>query len=67
MNIEGKVKRRKERKEQSKEEVVRIGTLNVGKMTGRATEIVDLMQRRKMNILCIQETKSKGGIGREVG
>lgn len=50
--------RRKERiEEQRKEEIVRIGTLNVSSMTGRSREIVDLMQRRKVNVLCTRETK----------
>ena len=37
--------------------VVKIGTLNVGSMTGRGQELVDLMERRKVKIMCLQETK----------
>ena len=44
-----------------------MGHLNVGSMTGRSREIVDLMQRRKMNVLCTQETRWKGAKAREVG
>ena len=46
---------------------VRIGTVNVGTMTGRGREIVDLMERRKIRILCVQETKWKGEKAKEMG
>ncbi|XP_008486018.1 craniofacial development protein 2-like, partial [Diaphorina citri] len=39
---------------------VRIGTLNVGSLTGKGRELVDLMERRKIQILCVQETRWKG-------
>ena len=47
--------------------VMRIGTLNVGTMTGRGREIADLMERRKVQILCVQETKWKGEKAKELG
>ena len=39
---------------------VRVGTLNVGSMTGRGRELADLMERRKVGVLCVQETRWKG-------
>ena len=63
----GQVKRRKEKKKKHSKEMIRIGTLNVGSMTGRSREIVDLMQRRKVNVLCTQKTRWKGAKAREVG
>ena len=46
---------------------LRVGTLNVGSMTGKDSEIVDMMYRRKADILCVQETKWKGSKARELG
>nr|XP_027210414.1 craniofacial development protein 2-like [Penaeus vannamei] len=36
-------------------------------MTGRGQKIVDLMNRRRININCVQETKWKGCKAREIG
>ena len=36
---------------------VRVGTLNVGTMTGRGRELAHLMERRKVGVLCVQETR----------
>ncbi|XP_063587803.1 uncharacterized protein LOC134765045 [Penaeus indicus] len=47
--------------------VIRIGTLNVGKMTGKSRELVDMIERRKLDILCVQETRWKGSKARELG
>ena len=44
---------------------VRVGTLNVGTMTGRGRELADLMERRKVGVLCVQETRWKGNKARE--
>ena len=46
---------------------LRAGTLNVGTMTGKGREIADLMERRKMDVLCVQETRWKGDKARELG
>lgn len=35
----------------------RFGSWNVGSMTGRSCEIEDMMRRRKLDVLCVQETK----------
>lgn len=45
---------------------MRIGTLNVGSMTGRGREVVDLI-RRKIQILCVQETRWTGNKARTLG
>ena len=39
---------------------VRVGTLNVGTMTGKGRELADMMERRKVDKLCVQETKWMG-------
>ena len=37
-----------------------ISTLNVGTMTGKERKVADLMERREVDILCVQETRWKG-------
>ena len=39
---------------------LRLGNWNVGSLTGKGRELVEVMQRRNIDILCIQETKWKG-------
>ena len=56
---------RKRRKAKSVE--VRAATLNVGSMTGKGRELVDMMERRKVDILCVQEIKWKGSKTRSIG
>ena len=46
---------------------VRVGTLNVGSMTGSGRELADLMERRTVGVLCVQETRWKGNKARESG
>ena len=36
---------------------IRFGTWNIGTLTGKSMEIVDVMVRRKINFMCLQETK----------
>jgi hypothetical protein len=36
---------------------LRVGTWNVGSLTGKLREIVDTMIRRHANIFCVKETK----------
>ena len=50
-----------------KQAVVRIGTWNVGTMTGRGRELVDVMERRKIGIICVQEIRWKGNCARDLG
>ena len=35
---------------------VRMGSLNVGTMVGKALEVMEMTKRRKMEVLCVQET-----------
>ncbi|KAK3553754.1 hypothetical protein QTP70_009191 [Hemibagrus guttatus] len=46
---------------------LRTGTLNVGTMTGKGRELADMMERRKVDILCVQETRWKGSKARSIG
>ena len=45
---------------------VRVGTLYVGTMTGRGGDLADLMERRKVVMLCVQETRWKGDKAKEL-
>ena len=47
--------------------LIRVGTLNIGSMTGRGRELEDMMERRNVDILCLQETKWKGSKTRNIG
>ena len=46
---------------------LKVGTLNVGTMTGKGRELADMMERRKVDILCVQEIKWKGSKARNIG
>ncbi|XP_051806753.1 uncharacterized protein LOC127534762 [Acanthochromis polyacanthus] len=59
--------RRKSEKRNTKSLGLRVGTLNVGTMTRKGSELVDMMQRRKVDILCVQETRWKGSKARSLG
>jgi hypothetical protein len=39
---------------------IRLATWNIGSLTGKLVELVDVMCRRKIDILCLQETKWVG-------
>ena len=41
--------------------------MNVGTMTGRGREIADLMKTRRIDVLCVQETRWKGNKAKELG
>ena len=63
-------RRRKERNEERKKAKkikLRVATLNVGTMTGKEREVADLMERRGVDILCVQETRWKGERARCIG
>ena len=47
--------------------LIRVGTLNIGTMTGRGRELADMMERRNVDILCLQEIKWKGSKARNIG
>ena len=46
---------------------VKVGTLNVGSMTGKGRELADMMVKRKVDILCVHETRWKGSKDRNIG
>lgn len=46
---------------------IKIGTLNLGTMTEKGREIADLMERRKVEILCVQKTRWRVNKTRELG
>jgi exonuclease III len=45
---------------------IRLGSWNVGSLTGKLRELVDTAIRRSVNILCVQETKWTGQKAKEV-
>ncbi|KAM1556818.1 hypothetical protein ACFX10_040308 [Malus domestica] len=55
----GRVKKlgQKGRVQESK---MRLGTWNIGTLTGKSMEVVEVMERRRINIMCLQETKWVG-------
>ncbi|KAK3538399.1 hypothetical protein QTP86_001745 [Hemibagrus guttatus] len=62
----GRRVRRQREKRKGKSVGLRIGTLNVGTMTGKGRELADMMERRKVDILCVQETRWKGSKARSI-
>ncbi|XP_071723666.1 uncharacterized protein [Rutidosis leptorrhynchoides] len=46
---------------------LRLGSWNVGTLTGKSLEIAEAMERRKVHILCFQETKWTGQKSRMLG
>ncbi|KAK3561839.1 hypothetical protein QTP86_017049 [Hemibagrus guttatus] len=60
----GRRVRRQREKRKGKSGGLRIGTLNVGTMTGKGRELADMMERRNVDILCVQETRWKGSKAR---
>lgn len=46
---------------------LRVGTWNVGTMTGKGKGVLDVMERRKVEILRVQQTKWKGNSVRHLG
>ena len=46
---------------------MKVGTLNVGTMTGKGRELADMMVKRKVDIPCVKETRWKGSKARNVG
>jgi hypothetical protein len=45
---------------------IRLGSWNIGSLIGKLRELVDVAIRRRVNILCVQETKWKGQKAKEV-
>ena len=50
-------KKRNEERKKAKKIKLRIATLNVGAMTGKGREVAGLMERRGLDILCVQKTR----------
>jgi Reverse transcriptase (RNA-dependent DNA polymerase)/Endonuclease/Exonuclease/phosphatase family len=46
---------------------LRIGSANVGTMKGRSLEVVEMVERRRLDFCCLQETRWKGGNARTFG
>ncbi|KAK3573700.1 hypothetical protein QTP86_032065, partial [Hemibagrus guttatus] len=63
----GRTVHRQKEKRKGKSVGLRIGTLNVGTMTGKGRKLADMMERRKVDILCVQETRRKGSKSRSIG
>ena len=40
--------------------LIRVGTLNIGTMTGRGKELADMMERKDVDILCLRYRKQSG-------
>jgi len=45
---------------------IRFGTWNIGTLTGKSLEVVDTMIRRRINVMCLQETKWVGAKAKEL-
>ena len=45
---------------------LRILSLNVGTMTGKSRELAEMLDSRRIDIACVQETKWKGSKAREI-
>jgi len=48
------------------ENMIRFETWNIGKLTGKSMEVVDKMTRRRINFMCLQETKWVGKKAKEL-
>ena len=46
---------------------IKLATLNVGSMTGRSGEVVHLMARKNLQVLCVQDTKWRGSKAGDIG
>ena len=60
-----RVKRQRELKKE-KHPLIRVSALNIGTMTGKGRELENIMDRRNVDILCLQETKWKGSTPRNI-
>ena len=63
----GKHVRDKQNRRMGRKKEVKVGTLNVGTMTDKGRELADVMVKRKVDILCVQETRCKGSKARNIG
>ena len=63
----GKHVRDKQKRRMGRKMEVKVGTQNLGTMTGKGRELADMMMKRKVDILCVQETKWTGSKARNIG
>ena len=63
----GRHVRDKDKRRMGRKMEVNVGTLNVGTMTGKGRDLADMMVKRKVDILCVQETRWKGNKARNIG
>ena len=63
----GKHVRDKQKRRMGGKMDVKVRTLNVGTMTGKGRELADVMVKRKIDTLCVQETRWKGIKARNIG
>ena len=63
----GKHIRDKQKRRMGRKMEVKVGTLNVGTMTVKGRELAEMTVKRKVDILCVQETKWKGRRARNIG
>ena len=66
---EGKNIKRQREKRNIKSAGLKIGTLNIGTLTGKGRELADMMQRGrgKVKVSCLQDTTCKGSMARSIG
>ena len=48
------------------ESKIRLGTVNVGTLSGKANEIAEMLTRRNVDLCCLQETRWRGGSSRQI-
>ena len=60
-------KERNEERKKAKKIKLTVATLKVGTMTGKRREVAYLMERRRVDILCVQETDWKGEKAKCIG
>lgn len=58
---------RRPRPRLKKQVEIRIASWNVGSMTGRGRELVEVFKKRNIKIACVQETRWNGKSARELG
>ncbi len=49
-----------------KQEVLRVGSLNVGTMRGKSSEVAETLSRRGIDVCCLQETRFRGASTRMI-
>lgn len=56
----------RQQKKKNRNVVMRVGILNIGAMNGRGRKLADMIERRKVDVLCVQETRWKGRKARNI-